>query len=105
EEWVDSACYYYTRCISWSDLYLETKLSAYINLANVYILRDSTEAAKKIYFNVLRISKDRKLLTKQITATFNLGHLFYKEHQTDEALMLFEDIDSLWNNFRVGELE
>ncbi len=102
---IDSAIYYYNRTVDFSDLFEGTKISAQTNIANLYVYKRDNKKAEKIYFHLLKVCKENGYAAQELNLAFNLGLSFYENEKYTEALSFFQDVDSIYTKFGIGDIE
>jgi len=92
---LDSAEYYYKRTIDYSDNYLYNKITAKLNLGNVYNWKGEIKNAEKIYYEVVLLCEENDQKELLCIANFNLGDIYYILKKYDKALFFYKNTDSL----------
>ncbi|TPG44330.1 AraC family transcriptional regulator [Flavobacterium pectinovorum] len=92
---LDSAAYFYKKTIDYSDNYLFNKITAKLNLGNVYNWKGNIKDAEKIYYQVVLLCEENDQKELLCTANFNLGDIYYTLKKYDKALFFYKNTDSL----------
>lgn len=92
---LDSAEYYYKRTIDYSDNYLYNKITAKLNLGNVYNWKGEIKNAEKVYYEVVLLCEENDQKELLCIANFNLGDIYYILKKYDKALFFYKNTDSL----------
>lgn len=93
---LDSAEYYYKRAITYSQNYIDNKMTATLSLGNIYLLKKDFKNAEKAYFDISMYAKQNNDESYYKTANYNLGDLFYTQKKYDKALIFLKKVDSLY---------
>jgi AraC-like DNA-binding protein len=101
---LDSAKYYYTKAILYSNNYMNTKLNSKMSLGNIYYMKNDLANAEKIYYDVLLFSEENNLQAELFIASYNLGSLFFKTKEYDKSLCFFKKVDSIYQITKVDDL-
>ena len=95
---LDSAKYYYKKAIFFSKNIEINKISAEMNLGNVYLLQKDFNNAKKIHHKMLILTKKDGYIKDYSLTNRNLGELYYVLNEYDKALIYFQKVDSIYEN-------
>ncbi|KAF2339536.1 helix-turn-helix domain-containing protein [Flavobacterium tistrianum] len=93
---LDSAEYYYKRAITYSQNYIDNKMTATLSLGNIYLLKKDFKNAEKAYFDISMYAKQNNDESYYKTANYNLGDLYYAQKKYDKALIFLKKVDSLY---------
>ncbi|WP_228526519.1 MULTISPECIES: helix-turn-helix domain-containing protein [unclassified Flavobacterium] len=98
---LDSAAYFYTKTISFSQNNPGNKMAAKISLGNIYYLKNDFKNAEKTYYDIVIFAKQNKLNREFTIANYNLGNLYFDSKKYDKALVFLKRVDSISqvNNF------
>lgn len=99
KSYADSAIHYYQKCIFYSDLSPFNKVSAQLNLANVYWLQGSLDRAKDVYFGMIQYCKENNYIEHLQTASYNVGVLLYKQKEYKEAHPFFKTVETICKDY------
>jgi AraC-like DNA-binding protein len=102
---IDSAIFFYKKCVSYSKNNTNTKFGTYKNIANLFYIKGDFEEAEKIYQNVLTLSQEEKNLEIYFSTLYNLGDLYFFTEKYDKALLFFKKIDSIHEEKKILDLE
>lgn len=92
---LDSAEYYYKKTVDYSDNYLFNKITAKLNLGNVYNWKGNLKDAEKAYYQVVLLCEENDQKELLCSANFNLGDVCYTQKKYDKALFFYKNTDSL----------
>nr|WP_289664434.1 helix-turn-helix domain-containing protein [Flavobacterium panacagri] len=92
---LDSAEYFYKRAITYSQSYIDNKMTATLSLGNIYLLKKDVKNAERAYFDIAMYAKQNKDETYYKIASYNLGELYYAQKKYDKALVFLKKIDSM----------
>ncbi|MCC9072100.1 helix-turn-helix domain-containing protein [Flavobacterium sp. F-65] len=101
---LDSAEHYYTKSITYSKNYLNTKLNSKMSLGNIYYMKNDFANAEKVYYDVLLYSEENNLQPELFIASYNLGSLFFNSKDYDKSLYFFKKVDSIYQMNKVNDL-
>jgi len=93
---LDSAKLHYDRAILYSKNYPITKINCKISLGNISYLKKDFITAEKTYYDILLISQENYLRSGYLSASYNLGNLFFELKKYDKALLFFQKVDSIY---------
>ncbi|AOC94465.1 DNA-binding transcriptional regulator AraC [Flavobacterium anhuiense] len=93
---LDSAEYYYKRAITYSQNYIDNKMTATLSLGNIYLLKKDFKNAERAYFDISMYAKQNNDESYYKTANYNLGDLYYSQKKYDKALVFLKKVDSLY---------
>lgn len=93
---LDSAEYFYKRAITYSQNYIDNKMTATLSLGNIYLLKNDFKNAEKTYFYIALYAKQNNDEVYYRIANYNLGDLFYSQKKYDKALVCLKKVDSLY---------
>jgi len=92
---LDSAEYYYKKTVDYSENYLFNKITAKLNLGNVYNWKGNLKDAEKAYYQVVLLCEENDQKELLCIANFNLGDVNYTLKKYDKALYFYKNTDSL----------
>ncbi|WP_337968165.1 AraC family transcriptional regulator [uncultured Flavobacterium sp.] len=92
---LDSAEYYYKKTVDYSENYLFNKITAKLNLGNVYNWKGNLKEAEKAYYQVVLLCEENDQKELLCIANFNLGDVNYTQKKYDKALFFYKNTDSL----------
>ncbi|WP_255462912.1 AraC family transcriptional regulator [Flavobacterium sp. LPB0248] len=93
---LDSAEYFYKRAITYSQNYMDNKMTATLSLGNIYLLKKDFKNAERSYFDIAMYAKQNNDEDYYKTANYNLGDLYYAQKKYDKALIFLKKVDSLY---------
>lgn len=93
---MDSIEYYYKKAIVYSKNFINTKISAQTNLANVYVKNKKFKEAEAAFKELLIITKESQSDFEYYNVICNLGRLFYTQNKYDKSLLCFKKVDSIY---------
>lgn len=76
---LDSAEYFYKRAITYSQNYIDNKMTATLSLGNIYLLKRDYKNAERAYFDISIYAKQNNDETYYKIANHNLGDLYYNQ--------------------------
>ncbi|AXB56150.1 AraC family transcriptional regulator [Flavobacterium fluviale] len=92
---LDSAEYFYKRAITYSQNYIDNKMTATLSLGNIYLLKRDFKNAERAYFDISIYAKQNNDETYYKIANHNLGDLYYSQKNYDKALIFLKKVDSM----------
>lgn len=92
---LDSAEYFYKRAITYSQNYIDNKMTATLSLGNIYLLKRDYKNAERAYFDISIYAKQNNDETYYKIANHNLGDLYYNQKKYDKALIFLKKVDSM----------
>ncbi|KQX08829.1 helix-turn-helix domain-containing protein [Flavobacterium sp. Root420] len=92
---LDSAEYYYKKTINYSQNFVDNKISAQLNLGNVYNWKHDFKSAEKTYYDVIFLAQQNNIIDAVCIANYNLGDIYYTTKKYDKALVFFKKCDSV----------
>lgn len=92
---LDSAEYFYKRAITYSQNYIDNKMTATLSLGNIYLLKRDYKNAERSYFDISIYAKQNNDETYYKIANHNLGDLYYNQKKYDKALIFLKKVDSM----------
>lgn len=94
-ELLDSAEYFYKKAISYSDKFIDNKITSKLSLGNIYLFKKDFDSAEKIYYDIAFYSKQTNNESLFQIASYNLGDLYYSLKKYDRALIFLKKVDSI----------
>ncbi|HEY1192862.1 AraC family transcriptional regulator [Flavobacterium sp.] len=94
-ELLDSAEYFYKKAISYSDKFIDNKITSKLSLGNIYLFKKDFDSAEKIYYDISFYSKQTNNESLFQIASYNLGDLYYSLKKYDRALIFLKKVDSI----------
>ena len=91
---LDSAEYFYKKAITYSQNYIDNKMTSTLSLGNIYLFKKEYKNAEKTYFDISMYAKQNNDLTYNRFANYNLGELNYLQKKYDKALVFLKKVDS-----------
>lgn len=92
---LDSAGFYYTKTIKYSEMFIENKIFAQLCLGNVYNWKHDLTGAEKMYSNAISLAKQSNQNGVLSTANYNLGDIYFNRKSYIKALAYYKKSDSL----------
>lgn len=92
---LDSAGFYYTKTIKYSEMFIENKIFAQLCLGNVYNWKHDLTGAEKMYRNAISLAKQSNQNGVLSTANYNLGDIYFNRKSYIKALAYYKKSDSL----------
>ncbi len=92
---LDSAEYFYKRAVTYSQNYIDNKMTAILNLGNIYLVKKDVKNAERAYFDIAMYAKQNSDETYYKIANYNLGELYYTQKKYDKSLVFLKKIDSM----------
>lgn len=92
---LDSAGFYYTKTIKYSEMFIENKIFAQLCLGNVYNWKHNLTGAEKMYRNAISLAKQSNQNGVLSTANYNLGDIYFNRKSYIKALAYYKKSDSL----------
>ncbi|MFB9078350.1 helix-turn-helix domain-containing protein [Flavobacterium procerum] len=92
---LDSAEYYYKKAITYSEKFIDNKITSKLSLGNVYLMKSDYQNAEKIYFDIALYAKQNNDQFYYQIANYNLGDLYYSTKKYDKALVFLKKVDSI----------
>jgi len=93
---LDSAKTYYNKATLYSKNYPITKVNCQLSLGNILYLKKEFKIAEKKYYDVLLFSKENNFKSQYLSASYNLGNLYFELKKYDKALLFFKKVDSIY---------
>lgn len=93
---LDSAEYYLKKAILFSKNLESNRISAEMNLANIYLLKKDFNSAKKIHHKMLIYTNKDGYVKDYSLTNRNLGELYYVLNEYDKAIIYFQKVDSIY---------
>lgn len=97
---IDSATYYYKKCLIYSNEIAENTINAQIALSNIYFYQNKLDLVEKNYINLLFYSKEKKLFHQEFITNYDLGCLYFKLKKYNKSLLYFkkaEDLNTIYH--------
>lgn len=92
---LDSAEYFYKRAITYSQNYVDNKMTSTLSLGNIYLFKKDFKNAERTYFDISMYAKQNKDEGYYRIANYNLGDLYYSIKNYDKALVFLKKVDSI----------
>ncbi|WP_264552644.1 helix-turn-helix domain-containing protein [Flavobacterium sp. N2038] len=92
---LDSAEYFYKKAVTYSENFVNNKITAKMSLGNIYLIKNDLVNAEKTYFDILFLSKQNNSEQLFQAANYNLGDLYFWNKKYDKALVCFGKVDSI----------
>ncbi|PBJ11349.1 AraC family transcriptional regulator [Flavobacterium sp. ACN6] len=94
---LDSAEYFYKRAITYSQNYVDNKITSTLSLGNIYLYKKDFTNAERTYFDIAMYAKQNNDEYYSRIAHYNLGDLYYSLKKYDKALVFLKKVDSISN--------
>lgn len=92
---LDSAGFYYTKTIKYSEMFIENKIFAQLCLGNVYNWKHDLTGAEKMYRNAISSAEQSNQDAVLAVANYNLGDIYLSRKNYIKALSYYKKSDSL----------
>jgi AraC-like DNA-binding protein len=102
---LDSAEYFYKKTIDYSGDYFINKITAKLNLGNVYNWKHDFKNAEKTYYEVVLLCQQNNQKDILCSAIFNLADVYYTTKKYDKALFFYKKSDSIALLTSLNELD
>lgn len=94
-ELLDSSACYYKEAITYSDSYIDTKISAKLSLGNILNWQKDFKNAEKTYYEVAAWSQKNNAISTLCIAYYNIGDVNLTFKKYDKALLFYKKSDSI----------
>ncbi len=92
---LDSAEYYYRKTITYSQNFINNKITAQLSLGNAYNWKKDFKSAEKMYFDVIFLARQNNDTEGLRIGNYNLGDVYYSTKKYHKALVFYKKSDTL----------
>jgi tetratricopeptide (TPR) repeat protein len=92
---LDSAQYYYKKCIGYSENFADNKVNSKLSLGNIYNWKHDFKNAEKTYHEVVVLAQQNDFKDLLCIAVYNLADVNYTLKNYDKALIYYQKCDSI----------